>query len=469
MTSRRGDVALQTVGECDLGLISTLQAWFGPILGVRAYTTWKNRLALQLSAGTVVAAAIGIVVAYLADSDLLAILGVITMVLAVASQAVLRRELAERLAESRKQWFSSSPRGLAELDGDLCIVEGNGRLAFLLGTDQSDLEGSLLTRFFPQEDSAGIVAQFNTLVSGSASTIESDSLGVRSDGSRIWLHWRATEVRRDDGDFSYFVITFEDTTQKHTAEAAALANLAELEKLNRLKSEFTSMVSHEFRTALTGIQGMSELINTGNMGPPEIHEYSGYIFKEAERINRLISDMLDLDRLEAGKLTMHMTPVDLNSLIEDLVDRTRAVSTTHTFTTDLAPGELMVTGDSDRLVQVLTNLVSNAVKYSPAGGEVMISSSVSGELAEVAVRDHGAGIPPEFLEHLFERYERYDKNPAVIIGTGLGLAITRQIVEMHGGRIWAEQGEGGGSVFRLTIPSHAHPAPGQRATAGAAS
>src|SRR4029077_1549430 len=280
-------------------------------------------------------------------------------------QTAVRREMLQRLAESRQYWFTSSPRGLAEMDADLRFVEGNSRLASLLAVEERDLRGKRLTAFFDRHDVAEIVAQFDHLLSGALSTIESDDLAIRLDNTRVWLHWRATAVRRRNGSFEHFVVTFEDSTQKHLAEEAAHANLAELEKLNRIKTEFTSMVSHEFRTALTGIQGMSELINGGDMDPAEVHEYSGYIFREAERINRLITDMLDLDRLEAGKMRLQMAPMDLNATVKGVAVRSAAVSSAHKIRTELDASLPAVLGDSDRLVQVITNLVSNAIKYSP--------------------------------------------------------------------------------------------------------
>jgi signal transduction histidine kinase len=112
-----------------------------------------------------------------------------------------------------------------------------------------------------------------------------------------------------------------------------------------------------------------------------------------------------------------------------------------------------VLGDQDRLTQVLTNLLSNAIKYSPKGGEIRVCTRVNGGCAEVSVIDHGNGIPPEFISRLFGRYERYeDKHAGKIIGTGLGLAITRQIVEMHGGRVAVDSAVGKGSEFRFTVP-----------------
>jgi two-component system, OmpR family, sensor histidine kinase VicK len=233
-----------------------------------------------------------------------------------------------------------------------------------------------------------------------------------------------------------------------------------------MKTEFTSMVSHEFRTALTGIQGMSELINGGQVSATDVHEYSGYIFQEAERVNRLITDMLDLDRLEAGKMKLQMSSMDLNAVVEGVAARSSVVSSKHPIRTDLEANLPMVLGDADRLVQVVTNLVSNAIKYSPVGGEVLMSTHFANGAVDVSIRDHGLGIPAEFVDRLFGRFERYEKSPSKVIGTGLGLAIARQIIEMHNGKIWVESAEGSGSVFHFTIPAIAGATPDAKKPAG---
>jgi len=414
---------------------------------------WRDGAAIALTAGAVAASSVIVVEAVRAQNDKLVILAAVAGLLAVAGQTAVRREMLKRLAESRQYWFSSSPRGLAEMDAHLRFVAGNTRLASLLVVEETELPGTRLTAFFDDHDVAGIASQFAQLLSGSVSTIDSDDLAMRRDGTRVWLHWRATAVRRRNGSFEHFVITFEDSTQKHRAEEAAHANLAELEKLNQIKTEFTSMVSHEFRTALTGIQGMSELINAGDMDPADVHEYSGYIFQEAERINRLITDMLDLDRLEAGKMKLVLAPMDLNATVEGVAARSSVVSPQHAIRTDLEVGLPKVSGDSDRLVQVITNLVSNAIKYSPDGGDILISTHLVNGLVDISVADHGVGIPADFADRLFGRFERYEKTPSKIIGTGLGLAIARQIIEMHNGKIWVESAEGKGSVFHFTLPA----------------
>jgi PAS domain S-box-containing protein len=418
-----------------------------------ANARWRDGLAVALTVGAVLASATAVIQALQNNDDTVVIVAVIACLLAVAGQTVIRREMLERQADSRKYWFTSSPRGLAEMDSDLRFVQGNSRLASLLAVEEVDLPRMRLIAFFDDHDVVAIVSQFGRLLSGAVGTVESDDLAIRRDKTRVWIHWRATAVRRRNGSFEHFVITFEDSTPKHMAEEAADANLAELEKLNRLKTEFTSMVSHEFRTALVGIQGMSELIKGGDMEPAEVQEYSGYIFSEAERINRLITDMLDLDRLEAGKMKLQLAPMDLNETVEGVAARSSVVSTKHSIRTELDTGAPKVMGDADRMVQVVTNLVSNALKYSPDGGEILISTHVVDGMVDVSVADQGVGIPADFVDKLFGRFERSEKNPSKIIGTGLGLAITRQIVEMHAGKIWVESAEGHGSVFHFTIPA----------------
>ena len=427
---------------------------------------WRDGLAIAFTAGAVAGSAAVVASALNENNNTLVILAAVAGLLTVAGQTFIRREMVLRQAESRKYWFSSSPRGIAEVDAELQFMEGNSRLASLLGIAETELPGTRLTAFFEEHEVVEIIFEFKRLLDGTVGTIEADDLAIRGDRTRIWLHWRATAVRRRNGSFEHFVMTFEDSSQKHLAEAAAHANVAELEKLDHMKTEFTSMVSHEFRTALTGIQGMSELINTGQMTAADVREYSGYIFQEAERVNRLITDMLDLDRLEAGKMELQIAPMDLNAVVEGVAVRSSVVSSKHAIKTDLGADVPMVLGDADRLVQVVTNLVSNAIKYSPAGGEVLLSTRFVNGAVDVSIRDHGVGIPADFVDRLFGRFERYEKSPSKVIGTGLGLAIARQIIEMHNGKIWVESAEGNGAVFHFTIPAVAGAAPDAKQPAG---
>jgi signal transduction histidine kinase len=246
-----------------------------------------------------------------------------------------------------------------------------------------------------------------------------------------------------------------------TAEAFARQRRAmeELEQLSKSKSDFVSVVSHEFRTPLTGIRGFSEMMMDEDFSVEEMKEFAADINKEAQRLSRLINEMLDLDRMESGKMTLSIEPVNLNSVIGEVADRTRPTAPNHQFRLDLDTRLPGVAGDRDKLIQVVTNLVSNAVKYSPQGGEVLLTSGVEGDQAHVAVRDYGMGIPADALDKVFERYTRVESAAGRLIqGTGLGLPIVRQIVELHGGRAWVESTLGAGSTFHFTLPLGSAPA-----------
>jgi PAS domain S-box-containing protein len=346
-----------------------------------------------------------------------------------------------------------APPGVASISVERRITDANPRLASMLYAPLPVLIGSVTDTFLPEDYVSRVFRSFEANGDGTADTYESDCQARRADSSQFWVHWSATPIRKADGSIDYFMATFEDVTAKRESEELSAANLAQLEKLNRLKSEFISMVSHEFRTALVGIQGFSELIRDQEMEASEMKTLAGEIYDDSQRLSRMITEMLDFDRLEAGKFKLELRQLDINDLVKDAVEHASVTTRQHTFATELQNGLPLVLGDQDRLTQVLTNLLSNAIKYSPKGGEIRVCTRVNGSSAEVTVIDHGSGIPPEFISRLFGRYERYeDKHAGKIIGTGLGLAITRQIVEMHGGRVAVDSAVGKGSEFRFTVP-----------------
>ena len=225
----------------------------------------------------------------------------------------------------------------------------------------------------------------------------------------------------------------------------------QLERLNSAKSDFVSIVSHEFRTPLTGIQGFSELIRDEDLTVAEMKEFAADINKDALRLNRMITEMLDLDRMESGKMTLSRERTDVNAIVAEAADRLD--SPRHPIRLSLDPELPLVAIDKDKINQVVLNLLSNAVKYSPGGGAIAITTRLEGDFLHVFVRDSGLGIPAESLEKVFERYSRLESGATRYIqGTGLGLPIARQIIEMHGGRAWVESTVGEGSVFQFTLP-----------------
>jgi signal transduction histidine kinase len=184
-----------------------------------------------------------------------------------------------------------------------------------------------------------------------------------------------------------------------------------------------------------------------------MREYAGDINKDSQRLNRMIDEMLDLDRMESGRMTIHPERMDLNAVLDEVVNRVRPNAPNHTLSLDLQGDLPSIHADRDRLTQVASNLLNNAVKYSPTGGRISVKSRADGEGVRIEVRDEGLGIPPEALETIFERYSRVDSQATKDIpGTGLGLPIVRQIVQLHGGKVWAESELGRGSVFHVTLP-----------------
>jgi signal transduction histidine kinase len=232
-------------------------------------------------------------------------------------------------------------------------------------------------------------------------------------------------------------------------EQLAAANEV-LKRVNRLEEEGLSNASHEFRNALIGIQGYSELLLNEKVTASEVSEYATEIEHEALRLNRLITNMLDLDRLESHRATLNLGLTDLNRILRSAADRGAAASAGHTFALDLDGTLHPFMADSDRLTQVAANLVSNAVKYSPEGSEVRIVSRLSDGVIRVSVGDQGHGIRPGDLARVFSRFERIATEK--VSGTGLGMPISKEIIELHHGKMWVESTFGVGSTFFFELP-----------------
>lgn len=220
--------------------------------------------------------------------------------------------------------------------------------------------------------------------------------------------------------------------------------------------DFVANVSHELKTPLTSIQGFAQAILEGAVRDPEgLRRAARVIHEESDRLRRLVEDLLDLARLDAHQVSFVRAPLDLGGLLSSVLERIslRAAEKGVRLENDLASYPSMV-GDGDRLAQVFTNLLDNAVKFTPAGGSVRVRGEVSGGWAVVHVEDMGPGIPADQLSRIFERFYQLDKarRGGEGRGVGLGLAISREIVEAHGGRLTAQSRPGEGSRFTVELP-----------------
>ena len=237
-----------------------------------------------------------------------------------------------------------------------------------------------------------------------------------------------------------------------------LAN-KKLKELDQLKSDFISVVSHELRTPLTSIKAFTELILIKpHMTAEKRSRFLSIINSETDRLSRLINDILDLTKIEEGKLSWRVTQVSLPEIIRTSVASIQSLADNKSLDMQVnMPAPLPhLYGDRDRLVQVITNILSNAIKFTPGGGSISIETSYEEQPRKqifVHITDSGVGIPHRHLDTIFEKFRRAgDALTNVNEGTGLGLAITKQIVEYHGGRIWAESTPGRGSTFSFTLP-----------------
>jgi signal transduction histidine kinase len=235
----------------------------------------------------------------------------------------------------------------------------------------------------------------------------------------------------------------------------------DLEQLNAAKNEFISTISHELRTPLTSIQGYSELIVTDAETLEEAQAFARTINKNALRLARMIGDMLDLDRLESGQLVPAMDCTNLNDVVLGVLETLRSTTQRHRLVAELDPALPEVRCDPDLMTRVVTNLVGNAIKYSPAGGSITLRTVPRGEGVELTVADEGLGVPADHRETIFARYRRIARPEQTgIEGTGLGLPIVRHILEIHNGRVWVEPNTPMGSVFHVVLPAAEAPAGG---------
>ena len=236
---------------------------------------------------------------------------------------------------------------------------------------------------------------------------------------------------------------------------AILKDITERHAIERMKNEFISIVSHELRTPLTAIRGFLGLLSTGmyDQKPEKAKRMIDLALTNSDRLVRLVNDILDLERLDSGKVPLVMETCNSVALIQKAVDGIQGIADQATIALSVASISVEVWASPDAIIQTLTNLISNAIKFSSPGKTIWISVTLSGNYLLFSVRDRGRGIPPDKLDTIFERFQQVDVSDSrQKCGTGLGLAICQSIVQQHGGQIWAQSILGEGSTFYFTLP-----------------
>ena len=273
-------------------------------------------------------------------------------------------------------------------------------------------------------------------------TVRAEQIVLRvPDGRSVTTLLNATPIRSEEGEVESFVFTLQDMTP--------------MEELERLRAEFLGMVSHELRTPLAAIKGSAVTLTeaVSDLDPAEMLQFFRIITDQSDHMRDLISDLLDVARIETGTLPVEPEPSDVRALVDEARSRFQSAGGRSNLHMDIPPDLPQVMADRRRMGQVLGNLLSNAARHSHQSSHIRIEAARDGVHVAVSVVDNGTGIPSERLPHLFRKFSRLD-DEGKTEDTGLGLAICKGIVEAHGGRIWAEsEGPGLGSRFTFTIPA----------------
>ena len=379
--------------------------------------------------------------------------------------ATVKRELAERLTTEQKAIESErNYRSLFESHPQPMWLYDVQTLAFLRVNDAAIARyGYSLEEFLAMTIKdirrPGDVPKFLELIAHPPALDKSGPwTHLLKDGSTVEvlvtshaISFGAKEAR--------FVLA-EDLTESQRLELELHQSKARAEasaELSRAKEEMVSLVSHEMRTPLASIIGFTELLSTRDVTSDQRKEYLSVMLQEGHRLSALINDFLDLRRIEGGHMTMSFAPADIRALIKRVVDVLGSSGAT-VIKTSFAADLPLVRADSDSIFRVLTNLLSNARKYSPNGGTIKVTAASVDGMVEISVQDEGLGLPADAMSHLFQKFYRIDTaDRRAIKGTGLGLAISKNIVEAHGGTIGARSaGPGLGSVFFFTLPAGRH-------------
>jgi PAS domain S-box-containing protein len=380
---------------------------------------------------------------------------------------LMASDLTQSKAESRfRELLEAAPDAIIEVDQEGRIVLLNAATEAIFGYRREELLGEPVERLIPEgargrhhAHRAAYWANPVTRPMGFGMIL----LARRKDGSEFPVEISLSPVMIDDG-FRVTAIIRDVTAKQKAEEAIRAANQQlelqnrELDRVNRLKSEFLASMSHELRTPLHTIIGFTELLAEELEGPlnEKQKRFLGHVHQDSQHLLALINDILDLSKIEAGQMELHPESFDAGLVISEAVNGIRPMASARGIAVESeVAGDTIVKADKVRFREILNNLLSNAVKFTPEGGNVRVENSVDGAgMVGFCVADTGIGIAREDQEAVFDKFRQVGSTTrGVREGTGLGLAIVKSFVEMHGGTISLESAPGQGSRFSFTVPA----------------
>jgi hypothetical protein len=377
-------------------------------------------------------------------------------------EAVKRQALElTRLIKQNQLILDAAADGLVGLDLSGAITFVNPAAERMMGRRALDAIGqdlhSLVHPIFPGVITCNVAdCDLYTSLRDNRSHQAIEETFFRADGRSFPVEFSISRIVEDDGSRRGSVITFRDITEKRAAALAAEAErrYREAEAQNRAKDNFLATLSHELRTPMTSILGWVQFLRSGEYSVEELEEALQTIETSARLQARLIDDMLDVSRIVLGKFQVDLKPTRISDIVEAALTTARPVAQEHEvkLRAELDGDETVVQADPARMQQVIGNILSNAIKFTPPGKEVDLRLERVDHKLKISVQDQGEGIDPSFLPHVFERL-RQAEGASKRSGLGLGLAIARHIVELHHGEITAaSDGPGRGATFTVTLP-----------------
>jgi PAS domain S-box-containing protein len=360
------------------------------------------------------------------------------------------------------------------LDGENRVTSWNHGAERILGYAEGEILGRPGAVFFTPEDRDAGEPEKEMRQAVTTGQACDDRWHVRKDGSRFWANGIMTALRDEGGGLRGFAKIMRDNTERKQMEDDLREAKRAAEEANRSKDDFLATVSHELRTPLTAILSWVRLLRTEPVTSPMTVDAVNAIERSAAAQSLLIEDILDLSRIISGKFRLHTQVIDPIPVIEGAVDSLRPSAETKGIALRIAlPPSGHISADPARVEQVVGNILTNAIKFTPAGGQIVVRAAAAPPHFRVAIEDTGVGIAPEFLGHVFDRFRQADSTSTRNAGgLGLGLAIARHIVELHGGTIEvASEGVGKGATFTVELPlaeAEAGPRPAPAADAPAA-
>ena len=368
---------------------------------------------------------------------------------------VPRHKVKELLAVRRfsQTVLRTIVEGVAEVDGSQRVLFVNRACLEMVGRPELDLIGGQIADLLTAEHRGALESAIATFMTAQGADPDALTLRYRDRVLHITFAW----IGPGDASQGFFMILRDVTDLARKIEELSSLN-ARLQAMDRMRSELLTMVSHDLHTPLTAIKGSLEVLLHESVGVELSRELLGIAQKNADRLFRMVSDILDLARIEAGRYERRREPFDVATSLRGAIDRLRRLAEDKGIAMGMtAPAaSTTVSADGVRMEQVFTNLLGNALKFTPRGGRIDIAVQDRDVEILVTVADSGVGIPEEHLDRVFDRFYRVPL-PAgsTVEGTGLGLSICKAVVEEHGGRIWVESRVGRGTTFFVAIPKEA--------------